>query len=160
MNKTRYILDDVHPDYIKILQNLFKKQVEVLQNNPDAFEKFDEKMLEYCIQDVKLTKKLYEKFMSKGFSKESIELEHKVSFITKEQELRGFYFDEKKAQSLQAKLLSKYNDLKLQLEKTFIDWEEDLGEFIPKVNSKKFGYKKGVPINKTKSLNEPVHSFA
>jgi DNA polymerase-1 len=126
------------------------QKLDYQQNNPDAFEKFDEKMLEYCIQDVRLTKKLYEKFMSKGFSKESIELEHKISFITKEQELRGFYFDEKKAQSLQAKLLSKYNDLKLKLEKTFIDWEEDLGEFIPKVNSKKFGYKKGIPVRKTK----------
>ena len=32
MNKTRYILDDVHPDYIKILQNLFKKQEFIVKN--------------------------------------------------------------------------------------------------------------------------------
>lgn len=126
------------------------KKLDYAQNNPKAFEKFNDQMLEYCIQDVRLTKKLYEKFMAKGFSKESIELEHKIAFITKQQELRGFYFDEKKAQSLQAKLLSRYNTLKLDLEKAFLDWEEDLGEFVPKVNNSKLGYKKGVPFRKTK----------
>lgn len=126
------------------------KKLEYKKNDPKAFEVFDEEMLKYCVRDVKITKKIYETFMSKNFSKESIDLEHNIAFITKEQELRGFYFDEKKAQHLQAKLLSKYNELKLKLEKTFIDWEEDLGEFIPKVNSKKFGYIKGVPIKKTK----------
>ena len=28
------------------------KKIDYQQNNPDAFEKFDEKMLEYCIQEV------------------------------------------------------------------------------------------------------------
>ena len=50
------------------------------------FKEFNEDMLEYCIQDVKLTSLLYKKLLEKGCSKESIELEHEVENILKEQE--------------------------------------------------------------------------
>ena len=59
-------------------------------------------------------------------------------------------FDVVKAQNLHADLLTKTNLLKLKLDETFKDWVEDLGTFVPKVNSKKFGYVKGVPVKKTK----------
>lgn len=114
------------------------------------FEKFTPEMLEYCIRDVELTKKLYEKLTRKDFSFESIDLEHQITFITKQQEKKGMGFDVLKAQELHATLLSKSNELKLKLDETFKDWVEDLGTFIPKVNSKKFGYIKGVPVTKTK----------
>lgn len=114
------------------------------------FEKFTPEMLEYCIRDVELTKKLYEKLTTKDFSLESIDLEHQITFITKQQEKKGMGFDVLKAQQLHATLLSKSNELKLKLDETFKDWVEDLGTFVPKVNSKKFGYVKGVPVKKTK----------
>ena len=116
------------------------------------FKEFNKDMLDYCIQDVKLTSLLYKKLLEKGFSKESIELEHEVANILKIQEDKGFGFDISKAQDLHAKLLGKTHDLKLALEQSFPDWQVDLGEFIPKVNNKKLGYKKGVAIRKSKTV--------
>jgi hypothetical protein len=114
------------------------------------FAKFTPEMLEYCIRDVELTKKLYEKLTAKDFSLESIELEHNVTYITKEQEKKGLGFDVARAQHLHGELLTKTNILKLKLDETFKDWVEDLGTFVPKVNSKKFGYVKGVAVKKSK----------
>ena len=116
------------------------------------FKEFNKDMLDYCIQDVKLTSLLFKKLLEKGFSKESIELEHEVANILKIQEDKGFGFDVSKAQNLHAKLLGRTHDLKLALEQSFPDWQVDLGEFIPKVNNKKLGYKKGVAIRKSKTV--------
>jgi len=118
----------------------------------NTFDIFTPAMLEYCIQDVKLTSLLYTKLLEKGFSKESIELEHEVANILKLQEDKGFGFDELKAQQLHATLLGRTHDLKLSLENRFPDWQVDLGEFVPKVNNKKLGYKKGVAIRKSKTM--------
>jgi len=118
----------------------------------NTFDTFTPAMLEYCIQDVKLTSLLYSKLLEKGFSKESIELEHEVANILKLQEDKGFGFDELKAQQLHATLLGRTHDLKLSLENRFPDWQVDLGEFVPKVNNKKLGYKKGVAIRKSKTI--------
>jgi len=118
----------------------------------NTFDTFTPAMLEYCIQDVKLTSLLYSKLLEKGFSKESIELEHEVANILKLQEDKGFGFDELKAQKLHATLLGRTHDLKLSLENRFPDWQVDLGEFVPKVNNKKLGYKKGVAIRKSKTM--------
>ena len=114
------------------------------------FKNFSQEMLDYCIQDVKITKALYDKLIAKGFSKESITLEHEVSHITQAQEIKGFGFDEIKAQDFHAKLLARSNELTIQLEKAFGEWEVDLGEFVPKVNNKSRGYVKGVPVKKSK----------
>ena len=116
------------------------------------FKEFNEDMLEYCIQDVKLTSLLYKKLLEKGFSKESIELEHEVANILKLQEDKGFGFDVNKAQELHSILLGRTHDLRLSLEQRFPDWQVDLGEFIPKVNNKKLGYKKGVAVRKSKTM--------
>jgi len=118
----------------------------------NTFDTFTPAMLEYCIQDVKLTSLLYTKLLEKGFSKESIELEHEIANILKLQEDKGFGFDELKAQQLHATLLGRTHDLKLSLENRFPDWQVDLGEFVPKVNNKKLGYKKGVAIRKSKTM--------
>ena len=116
------------------------------------FDKYTPAMLEYCIQDVKLTSLLYKKLLQKGFSKESIDLEHEVANILKQQEEKGMGFDIPKGQELHSKLLGRTHDLRLSLENRFPDWKVDLGEFIPKVNNKKLGYKKGVPIRKSKTM--------
>lgn len=118
----------------------------------NSFDTFTPAMLEYCIQDVKLTSLLYKKLLQKGFSQESIDLEHEIANILKQQEEKGFGFDENKAKDLHVKLLGRTHDLKLSLETRFPDWQVDLGEFIPKVNNKKLGYKKGVAIRKSKTI--------
>ena len=58
-------------------------------NKANDWSSFSNEMLEYCIQDTKVTSKLYEKFLSKKFSAHSINLEHQVAFILNEQERKG-----------------------------------------------------------------------
>ena len=52
----------------------------------------------YCIRDVEVTCNLYkyltDEFTSKGFSQESLDLEHKVASIISEQERNGFKLDQ------------------------------------------------------------------
>ena len=63
---------------------------------------------DYCAQDVKVTAKLYKHLVSelenKGFSKDSIELEHKVAAIIAKQVINGFRLDVINATALIADL--------------------------------------------------------
>ena len=63
-------------------------------------------MLEYCIRDVELNEKVYHELREegKGFSKESVALESKVSRFLYEQRENGFLFDSISAEILKAKL--------------------------------------------------------
>ena len=120
--------------------------------NTNVWSSFSNEMLEYCIQDVKITEKLYNKLMDKKFKDKSISLEHEVAFILREQEKKGFAFDKDKAVKLHAKLLDRTNQLKSNLENSFKSWVVNLGMFTPKVNNKRLGYKKGVAVKKTKTV--------
>jgi len=64
----------------------------------ECFDKPIDSLLEhYCIRDVEVCSKLYPHLVmeldSKGFSQESVELEHKVAAIIAEQERNGFKLD-------------------------------------------------------------------
>tara|TARA_R100000654_G_scaffold2122_7_gene7811 strand:+ start:1979 stop:3772 length:1794 start_codon:yes stop_codon:yes gene_type:complete len=67
---------------------------------------FTQEMMDYCIQDVELNAKVYEalKEESKGFSRECVDLEHRVTEILKEQEAHGFLYDAMGADLLLAEL--------------------------------------------------------
>ena len=69
---------------------------------------FSPEMLDYCIQDVELNLKVYHALReeSRGFSKESLEIEHAVALILKEQEKHGFLYDAMEADLLLADLRS------------------------------------------------------
>ena len=77
------------------------------------FSKYNQAMLDYCKQDVEITHAVYKELLkeSKGFSKESIDLEHDIRLILDQQEKNGFAFDIKKAQELLAKLKDDIYDL-------------------------------------------------
>jgi DNA polymerase I-like protein with 3'-5' exonuclease and polymerase domains len=79
------------------------------------FSKYNQAMLDYCKQDVEITHAVYKELLkeSKGFSKESIDLEHDIRLILDQQEKNGFAFDIKKAQELLAKLKDDIYDLDL-----------------------------------------------
>ncbi|WP_234896563.1 DNA polymerase [Sinorhizobium meliloti] len=79
-------------------------------------------MQDYCVQDVEVTTKLWDRLNSKGFSEESISLEHCVRTIVSRQERYGFAFDEKKAAALYAKLAGEKASLEDQLSKEFAPW--------------------------------------
>lgn len=78
-------------------------------------------MIEYCIQDVKVTQAVHERLMQnlEGFSEESIELEHQVQWIIQEQVRNGWLLDERKAHILQAKFKEKMNEIQSTLEQVF-----------------------------------------
>jgi DNA polymerase I-like protein with 3'-5' exonuclease and polymerase domains len=74
---------------------------------------YNQAMLDYCRQDVEITHAVYKELIkeSKGFSKESVDLEHKVRLILNQQENNGFAFNMRKAQELRAKLRDDLHDL-------------------------------------------------
>ena len=67
------------------------------------FTCLSKEMVDYCIQDTKITTKLYEHLINKekkDFSDISIELEHKIRFVINEQQEHGFYLNMQKAHML------------------------------------------------------------
>jgi DNA polymerase-1 len=77
------------------------------------FLKYNQAMLDYCKQDVEITHAVYKELLkeSKGFTKESIDLEHDIRLIIDQQEKNGFAFNIRKAQELLAKLKDDIYDL-------------------------------------------------
>jgi len=95
---------------------------------PDSWEEYTEEMGKYCIQDVELNADVYYKLLEQveNFSQESIDLEHAVAKIVKEQEQNGFMLDEKKATLLAAKLNSKMAEIEKKVHETFKPkWVDD-----------------------------------
>jgi DNA polymerase I-like protein with 3'-5' exonuclease and polymerase domains len=107
------------------------------------FKDFDggltDEMLQYCIQDTKVTAELYKhltKEMENDFSKESIDLEHQVAIIIAEQERNGFKLNEVSALSLLAELKSKLDSIQTAMQELF----------PPKVEANRIS-KIGKPLN-------------
>jgi len=82
---------------------------------------FTKEMLDYCEQDVVINNKLfnYLKKESIGFSKESINLEHEVTYLLEEQKRNGFLFDDEKAMMLTSVLSSKLKETEDKVHETF-----------------------------------------
>lgn len=96
----------------------------------NAWEVFRPEMLDYCEQDVRVTRKVFDKLMMNqhymgtedlntqdglhtgmtGFI-QAIKLEHDVAWLLAKQERNGFPFDEKGAQELYAKLAARRQEL-------------------------------------------------
>jgi len=118
-----------------------------------GFDTFSEEMLAYNVQDVEVTERLYRHLLKQeALSERASRLEHDVQWIVAQQERHGFTFDVKGAEELTARLMIRRGELEGELQDTFKPWEQDLGEFIPKVNNAKRGYVKGVPTRKTKVI--------
>lgn len=81
------------------------------------FSGYSKEMLEYCIQDVALTVRVFDALTTKmnavGFSELSCEIEHKIRIIIDEQQRNGVKFDERAASIL----LADFEHRKAELEK-------------------------------------------
>jgi DNA polymerase I-like protein with 3'-5' exonuclease and polymerase domains len=88
---------------------------------PEDFTNYTKETLKYCIQDVVLNKVLFEQLKkeSVGFSMDSINLEHQVTYILQQQQENGFMFDEKKAMLLLADLNCKIKETVEEVHATF-----------------------------------------
>ena len=97
---------------------------------------YSTEMMEYCVRDVQLNSLVFEKLKqeSKGFSKESIEIEHKISSILKKQEEDGFLFNLYKAEILLADLREQMGKAETEVHKVFKPKLVDVREVNPYIN--------------------------
>jgi DNA polymerase-1 len=85
----------------------------------DVWQEFSQEMLDYCIQDTKVTLELYKRMLARNFSEESIRLEHEIALEMFKQERRGFTFDVKNAQSLFSELAQRKQEIEDELQAKF-----------------------------------------
>jgi len=90
-----------------------------LDSGAGSFQNFSREMLDYCIQDTKVTKVLYDRIAAKNFSEDALALEHRIALEMFKQERRGFVLDLKKAQKLFAQLSQRRTDIETTLDQTF-----------------------------------------
>ena len=80
-----------------------------------------------------------------------VKLEHQVANILTQQEINGWYFDEKAARELESTLRREYEDTTELLRKRhpYVRGQE----FCPKRTNRRTGYVEGAPLTKLKELN-------
>ena len=88
-------------------------------NGSESFATYTPEMLDYCIQDTKVTKKLFKTMLAKQFAPDALNLEQYLHTLLVAQEERGFDFDVKEAEKLYASLAGRRADIEKQLVDTF-----------------------------------------
>jgi DNA polymerase-1 len=87
------------------------------------YSRFSQEMLDYCKQDVKLTKKLFHKLTERmkqfKFTEKSCEIEHNIRAVVDKQQKTGFYFNVPHAQKLRDDLLAKADKLRESIQQLF-----------------------------------------
>ena len=120
----------------------------------DVWAEWNQEMSDYCEQDVRVTKALYDKILTAGFSKEAADLEREVAAIILRQENVGILFNEKKAQVLYARLVQIKAEKLAELQEVFKPWYRPIrknGENLvvtPKVKNSKMHTTAGCPYTK------------
>ena len=91
-------------------------------------------MIAYCIQDVRVTAKAYNKMKLelRKFSQESIDLEHEVQWITQEQIRNGWLLDMRHAMDLLATLKERKLVVEDEVHKVFKPKWVDVKQVVPK----------------------------
>jgi len=130
-------IDVYHPDKVidtLVLSRLFKPTREgghsiakwgyklgLPKKDSPEWTAFTKEMLDYCERDVEINYKLfnYLKKESLGFSKNSIILEHNITYILEQQKQNGFLFDEEQAMLLTSELSSKLKETEDKVHETF-----------------------------------------
>lgn len=95
-----------------------------LGNYKDDFTDFDggltDEMVSYCKQDVNVTETLYNRLSADLLEwGQSVDLEHQVAIIVKEQEENGFKLDIRKVMSLLAQWRKRLNEIEEKLQQVF-----------------------------------------
>jgi len=86
-----------------------------------GWESYNKEMLEYCQQDVRVTKDVFRRLgvELKDFTEQSVELEHKVAEIIHQQEVNGILFNERKAYEVLSILKERVLQIVLEVRKVF-----------------------------------------
>ena len=111
------------------------------------FSEFSQEMLDYCIQDVNVTNKLFQIFQKQTIAESTLYLEHAFAQAIERQIRSGFPFDVDQCLDLVDGLELRREQIETKLKELFppIEHKEI---FIPKVNNAKRGYIKGEPFEK------------
>jgi DNA polymerase I-like protein with 3'-5' exonuclease and polymerase domains len=113
------------------------------------FSEYSQEMLDYCIQDVAVTTKLWEHIARQNYPEPALRLEHDFAFAINKQIRAGVPFDVDAALDLVDDLRAKEAQLEPQLKEIFPPIKHTTW-FTPKVNNAKRGYVKGVPFEKVR----------
>jgi DNA polymerase I-like protein with 3'-5' exonuclease and polymerase domains len=113
------------------------------------FLEYSQEMLDYCIQDVAVTTKLFKRIQEQNYAEPALKLEHDFALAINKQIRSGVPFDLDAALDLVDDLRTKQSKLETQLKELFPPIEHE-SWFTPKVNNTKRGYVKGVPFRKVK----------
>jgi DNA polymerase I-like protein with 3'-5' exonuclease and polymerase domains len=111
------------------------------------FKEYSQEMLDYCVQDVQVTKKLWEHTVKQNYQPTALKLEHDFALAINKQIRAGIPFDVDAAIDLVDDLRAKETELVQHLKEIFPAIKHET-VFIPKVNNTKRGYVKGEPFVK------------
>ena len=102
---------------------------------PEDWDSYNTDMLKYCQQDVILNERVYKRLLEEGkdFSEESINLEHSVALVLKEQEDTGFEFHQEQAMLLVAQLKERMFEVEKEVQKVFKPKMVDIKLVTPKL---------------------------
>jgi DNA polymerase I-like protein with 3'-5' exonuclease and polymerase domains len=119
-----------------------------------TFEAWSQEMEDYCVQDVRVTAALLSHCRLQRIPEVAVDIEHGVARIVSRQEIKGFYFDQKKALDLVVLLSKKRLQLEEELKATFgWWWAKDGQDLVPKKDNKARGYTVGAPLSKIKAVH-------
>ena len=113
------------------------------------FSEYSQEMLDYCVQDVVVTTKLWEHITKQNYPEPALKLEHDFALAINRQIRAGVPFDVDAALDLVDGLRTKQEELENKLKEIFPPIKHT-SWFTPKVNNTKRGYIKGVPFEKVR----------
>ena len=108
-----------------------------------GWEAWSQEMQDYCVQDVAVTKRLYDHLMAQQPDPRAIKLEHEVAQLANRIETNGWPFDMKAAGALYAELSAEREKVRQDLIEAFGQWVVPGEEFTPKTSNKRLGTTKG-----------------
>lgn len=110
------------------------QRLDCLKDHHEDWSQWSQEMEDYCIQDVNVTMKVYERLKKelKGFTKESVEIEHWSQYILEQQRMKGFLLDQQLALSTKSEIDTKYLEIIDKLQKVFPPRKVVTGEWIAK----------------------------
>ena len=113
------------------------------------FTEYSAEMLQYCVQDVNVTVKLFRHICAQSYPEGAVKLEHQFATCIAKQIVTGVPFNTPKALGLVDKLDRRKKELDDQLQDYFPP-KREVEIFVPKVNNKSKGYVKGEPFEKVR----------